>query len=98
MVPDSGDLTDDTDDMDGGSVDGRNYRLSDTPCGPTQDGQVVESLTDGTWLSTGLCMTTGERDYDALNLLTGYGAPNWDYENGWTGPRYLWLVILSARL
>ncbi|MEC8050470.1 MAG: hypothetical protein VX210_06725, partial [Myxococcota bacterium] len=95
---DSGDLTDDTDDMDGGSVDGRDYRLSDTPCGPTQDGQVVESLTDGTWLSTGLCMITGERDYDALNLLTGYGAPNWDYENT-DGPGrgiYGWSYYLRA--
>ena len=43
-------------------------------------------------------MTTGERDYDALNLLTGYGAPNWDYENT-DGPGrgiYGWSYYLRA--
>lgn len=79
-------------------IDNPTLRLGSSRCGPEDQGTRIEELGSDGWTDSGLCMLTSERGYESLNLLAGYGAPNWDYSqaNAPASGLYGWSYYIRA--
>ena len=89
--------------LDGFSGDGQtctpaNFRVTATACGAQNEGFTVEEKVGDNWQATGLCLLSGAEEYEGINLLTGYQAPEWNYEQATPPARGMfgWSYYLRA--